>query len=313
MTNSSLKPMEISKGNLTAQIIPRGASLTGLYIDHHPRSLILQHRNLEDYISNKPYLGSIVGRFANRINNASFKLENQAHNLDRNWLGQHCLHGGRFGVAHQDWHVQSKTLNSVTLSVTDYEKTSGFPGDCDITAQYSLLDSSTLEIQFTATSTESTPCSITAHPYFNLGTSNSISDHILQIPATHYLPVDKDGIPTGELRDVKNSQFDFKMPKSISRIEFDENFCVTKNRETLKKVAGVLSPETGICMEVWSNETGLQFYNGGGLINPFYKYQGLCLEPQAWPDAPNQKAFPKCTIDAGTKYEHTIQYKFQRN
>ena len=308
--DSSQNTMEISGGNLKAQIIARGATLTGLYMDHHPRSLILQHETTDAYTSNEAYLGSIVGRFANRIKDASFTLEGKAHKLNENWLGRHCLHGGRFGIAHQNWRVENKTTNSVSLSVTDYEKTSGFPGDCEITAQYSILENSILQIHLTATSTETTPCSITAHPYFNLGLSNTVSDHILQIPANHYLPVDHEGIPTGELRDVENSPFDFNDPKCISEVEFDENFCLSNNRDTLKKVAEVLSPETGIRMEVWSNETGVQFYNGGGLKKPFGKYQGLCLEPQAWPDAPNQKPFPKCVIDAGVKYEHTIQYKF---
>ncbi len=297
---------------MSAQIAAQGAALVGLYLEGHPRSLVLQHSDLSSYVSNEPYLGSIVGRFSNRISGASFEIENEACQLDKNWIGKHCLHGGRSGISHMEWRVSAHTETSVTLEIIDQESTSGFPGDCDISVTYSISDAEELSIDIFAVCSKPSPISITAHPYFNLGCGDSISDHQLLIMADHYLPADEELMPTGTIEKVAGTNFDFRLPRRMSEMAYDHNFCVARTGDTMKRMAMVSSEETGIRMELWSNECGLQFYNGGGLNGEFRKYQGFCLEPQAWPDSPNQSNFPNCIISPCKPYRHKISYRFER-
>ncbi|MEM7291118.1 MAG: galactose-1-epimerase, partial [Pseudomonadota bacterium] len=236
MNNNSVEVAKISGGGLSATVVSHGAALVDLRIAEHPRSLVLGHDDLNQYHSNEGYLGSIVGRFANRISDAVFFENGNKYQLDCNWLDKHCLHGGGSGTALKEWKIVRHESDAITLNTVDREMETGFPGDCDLTVTYRLPGDGTLEIDIDATPDKRSPCSITAHPYFNLGLTRSISDHMLWIEADHYLPVDAENLPTGKVCPVAGGKFDFRQmrPMAISGEGYDHNFCIAQDRQQLQ-------------------------------------------------------------------------------
>jgi aldose 1-epimerase len=297
--------------------------------------VVLGHESLEGYTPNPPYLGAIVGRYANRIANGTFTLDGKTYTLPKN-DGPNTLHGG---VTHTFdkavWDAEPlKGATGVAFTYLSKDGDEGFPGNLKVKVTYTLTDGNALIIDYEATTDKSTPINVSQHSYFNLkGEGNGdILDHEIMINADRFTPVDKNLIPTGELRAVKGTPFDFTTSTRIgSRIEdnyeqlvlghgYDHNFVLNSKPEQNGEVlaARVHEPTTGRTLEVWTTQPAVQFYTGNfldgsitGKQGHVYKRRyGFCLETQHYPDSPNHPDFPTTILKPGETFKSRTVFKF---
>jgi aldose 1-epimerase len=287
--------------------------------------------NLDGYLKGDPYFGKIVGRFANRIAKGKFTLDGKQYTLDIN-NSPNSLHGGTTG-----WH--SRVWDAQVLNNTDYpavkfkyfspDMEEGYPGNVTIEVVYTWTDSDEIIMDYKVTTDKNTVINVTNHAYFNLhGTgTGDILDHIATIQASSFTPVDSTLIPTGEIRPVEGTPFDFRTPHVIGeRIAqpyeqlifgkgYDHNF-VLDNAEEVD--ASVYDPSTGRLLEVITDQPGIQLYTGNfldgtqkGRGGKIYKYRsGFCLETQHYPDSPNQASFPSVLLTPGEPFMSSTTYRF---
>ncbi|HOZ76404.1 MAG TPA: aldose epimerase family protein [Ferruginibacter sp.] len=291
-------------------------------------SIVLGFDSLSGYLAKPPYFGAIIGRYGNRIAKGSFKIDTTTYTLAKN-NGVNHLHGGDKGFDKVVWHGLTKksspSSTSITLHYVSLDGEEGYPGNLKVDVTYTLTDENELSIEYSAETDKPTVVNLTNHSYFNLtgDPSKTILDHSLQVNADKYTPVDKGLIPTGELKEVKGTAFDFLQPHTIGEriasVEggYDHNFVLTRKEKGLELVATLSDSISGRKLEVFTEEPGLQFYSGnfldgtiktsnGTAIN---KYAALCLETQHFPDAPNQPAFPSTLLKPGEKYHTITKYK----
>jgi len=316
----------ISGGGLTAHVMSWGAVLQDLRLAGHDAPLVLGFDRFADYPAHSPYMGAIAGRYANRIAGGRFTLAGARYQLDRNFLGKHTLHGGSNSFGKQVWEVLLHGQDFVTFALHDPDGAMGFPGAVDVTCTYRMKIPGTLSVELSATSDEPTLCNLAHHSYFNLndGGSSDILDHRLMLSAAAYLPVDDELIPTGVVQPVAGTAFDFRQARSIrleeagEQVVYDHNFCLAAACGPLKQAAWAQGSSSGVEMEVWTTEPGVQFYAGHkversvpGLGGRMYKaYAGFCLEPQIWPDSPNRPYFPQAVLWPGDTYRQVTEYRF---
>ncbi|HVV01313.1 MAG TPA: aldose epimerase family protein [Verrucomicrobiae bacterium] len=294
--------------------------------------IVLGFDNLNDYIKSSPYFGALIGRYGNRIAKGKFTLDGKEYSLPIN-NGPNSLHGGLKGFDKVVW--EPKVLATpdgpgLELHYVSKDGEQGYPGAMDVTAVYRLGDDNTLHLEFTATTDKDTIVNLTQHSYFNLAGHGTILNHIVMINADKFTPVDSTLIPTGELRPVAGTPFDFRQPTAIgARINenneqlkfangYDQNFVISKPMGKLGLDARVYEPTTGRVLEILSTEPGLQFYSGnfldgtltgkGGWVYQFR--DAFCMEPQHYPDSPNHPNFPSTELKPGQTYRNTIIYKF---
>lgn len=285
-------------------------------------SIVLGFHSLEGYLKKPPYFGAIIGRYGNRIGDAAFSLDGHKYQLAAN-NGKNHLHGGNKGFDKVVWEVEHApdSTASITLSYLSKDGEEGYPGNLKTTVTYTLTDENKLIIEYNATTDKATPANLTNHSYFNLtgDVAHSILDHSLQISADRYTPVDSTLIPTGELKSVKGSPFDFTQPHKIGeRIQlvkggYDHNFVLNQKDGELGLAATLTDAVSGRQLKVWTTEPGLQFYSGNFLDGsiktddgrPINQHAALCLETQHFPDSPNKPAFPTTILKPGKKY-HTV-------
>lgn len=304
-------------GRLTAQVLTLGAIVQDLRLDGVDHSLVLGAQELEAYLGPARYFGAIVGRFANRIGGARFSLDGTEFHTDTNFRDRHTLHGGFDGTDAQIWQIASSESDRVSLHLFLADGHMGFPGRLNISAEIQLANLS-LIFRLRAESDAPTPCSLAHHGYFNLDGSADIRGHSLRINADHYLPVDDDLIPTGEIAPVDDTAFDFRKARTVGDSGYDHNFCLSRERTALREVA-LLTGQAGLTMRVETTAPGLQFYDGAhfsGIAGTdgrvFGPKAGLALETQAWPDAPNRPEFPDATLRPGQIYLEETRYCFGR-
>jgi len=294
--------------------------------------VVLGFDNLADYIKDSPYFGALIGRYGNRIAKGKFTLDGTTYNLATN-NGPNALHGGLKGFDKVIWKArpfQSESGPSLELTYLSKDGEEGYPGNLSTKAVYTLTDDNALKLEYTATSDKDTVVNLTHHSYFNLAGKGTILDHVLMINADKYTPVDSTLIPTGELQPVDGTPFDFRTPTAIgARIGqdneqlkfgngYDHNWVINDNTGAIRLMARVYEPTSGRVLEVLSSEPGLQFYTGnfldgtlkgkGGWIYQFRN--AFCMEPQHFPDSPNQPNFPSVVLKPGTVYHNTIIYRF---
>ncbi len=320
----TVQRIKLQGGRLTASVITYGASLQDLRLVPHQHSLVLGFPNIRGYLEYS-YFGAMVGRVANRIANARFLLDGRPITLDKNEKKIQTLHGGKHAISARNWQIVSSDQTSVTLTINDKERDTGFPGNCEIVSCYSLVDDTTLRIETSATSDQNTVCNIAHHSYFNLSAGPSILGHELEIGADNYLPVDSNLIPTGVVQSVENNGFDFREAKPLIKEvaqTLDHNFCLNSKQETATKIpvhaAALYAPQSGISMRISTTQPGLQVYAGAGLDTklpghaglPYKAFAGMALEPQHWPDAPNHPHFPDITLRKGDIYQEISTFSF---
>jgi aldose 1-epimerase len=295
--------------------------------------IVLGHDTAEGYMPNPPYIGAIVGRYANRIANGTFTLDGKTYTLPKN-DGPNTLHGGTTRTFDKViWESQPlNDKNGVQFEYLSKDGEEGFPGNLKVTVTYTLTDSNELVVDYSATTDKATPINVSQHSYFNLkGEGNGdILDHEILINADKFTPVDKNLIPTGELRAVKDTPFDFTTSTKIgSRIEdkyeqmvlghgYDHNFVLNRKGPGLSLAARVYEPTTGRTLEVTTTQPAVQFYTGNfldgtvtGKQGHVYKRRfGFCLETQHYPDSPNHPDFPTTILKPGEKFHQTTVFKF---
>lgn len=300
---------------ITASVHPLGATLRSLSVPDREGRLenILVGFDSEDaWLKNDPHFGCTIGRYANRIANGKFTLNGTLHQLSQN-QGDHHLHGGFKSFSAVVWETVILSDHAVRFSYHSPAGEEGFPGNLDVTVDY-FLGEKFLTWKASATTDQASPVNLTCHPYFNLtGNSKlSILQHELQIRAQEYLPVDPTLIPTGELRSVENTGFDFRSPTPVGKnlevaaTSFDHAFVLDSRHE--KPNARCYDPTSGRVMELTTNQPGLQFY----LASPFgHHHSAFCLEPQKFPDSPNQPRFPNTILLPGERYENFMTLRFR--
>lgn len=302
---------------LEAQVMTLGATLVTVRApDRHGQvqPVTLYRRSLAEYLKGHPLLGSIVGRYANRIAGARFVIDGVTYPLEAN-AGKHHIHGGRRGFPWLLWQAEplpDARSAGVRLQLVSPDGQAGYPGTVQTTVVYRLTEDNELVMEYTATTDKPTHINLTNHAYWNL-TGREDADvlgHILQLEADHYLPADEALIPTGEIRSVQGTPLDFTQPKSIgSRVEqlprkyYDDCLVLRKKPgEGLSFAARLVEPRSGRTMEVWTTQPGMQLYTG----NRF----GVCLETQHYPDSPNKPGFPSTLLRPGQTYRQTTIHKF---
>jgi len=322
-----------SKG-ITATITTYGGIVVSLQVPDQAGKLadvVLGFDTLDGYLKGHPYFGAIIGRYGNRIAKGRFTLDGVTHKLAQN-NGENHLHGGLKGFDKVVWAAREASERSLELSYLSKDGEEGYPGNLSVTVTYTLTEDNELRIDYAATTDKPTVVNLTNHSYFNLAGQGEgdILRHQVTINAERFTPVDAGLIPTGELRSVDGTPFDFRVPRAIGQgIDaadeqiklgkgYDHNFVLRWAAGTLRLAARVFEPGSGRIMEVLTTEPGLQFYTGnfldgtitgkGGKV--YHHRYGFCLETQHYPDSPNQPAFPSVVLRPGQRYQTTTVYKF---
>ena len=283
------------------------------------------YASLQDFLDcpGERFFGAAIGRLANRLGGASFELDGKEYKLSANDNGN-TLHGGFLGFDRVMWQVLEVQPDSILFKLTDPDGQDGWPGNLDIEMRYTLTEDNSFKVEYKAVTDAPTLCNLTHHTFFNLtgDASQTILDHVLQIDAQSYIPVNDVLIPTGEVRDVEGTAFNFLEAKPIGRdIEaaggYDHNWCLNPG-VGVRKVATLSEPVSGRVMEILTDQPGLQFYSGNffdgsyaGKDDRLIGYRcALALETQAWPDAIHHPNFPNTVLRPGEIYTHTCIYRF---
>jgi aldose 1-epimerase len=321
---------------VAARIVAYGATLQSLIAPDTSGSfadVVLGYADIESYVAKPEYLGSTIGRVANRIARGTFELDGRTHATPHN-DGEHTLHGGRNGFDKVLWDIVEVTSTSITMRHVSRDGEEGFPGTLTVYATYALNEHSELAIEYRATTDRPTVVNMTNHAIWNLageGSAHGAMSHWLMIPAERYTPVDATLIPTGELRSVADTVFDFRIAKPIDRDlrdtrepqivfgrGFDHNWVIGAQRfERPTLVARVEDRASGRVLEVLSDQPGLQFYSGNflngtraGKSGRLYRQgDGFALEPQLYPDTVNRPAFGSARLAPGDEYRNRIVYR----
>jgi aldose 1-epimerase len=334
---------------LSVRILTLGATVQSLLVpDRSGRvaDVVLGYDNAEAYLHNPDYFGATIGRYANRIAKGRFELQGRSHQLALN-NGANALHGGVVGLGKSLWHVGHMTRGasaSVELLHDSPDGADGYPGALAVAVVYELDDAGDLAIRYRATTDQPTIVNLTNHSYFNLSGEDSplgIEDHVLTLPANSYLPVDATLIPTGEIRHVSGTPFDFRSGKPIGaeigaddvQLQlgrgYDHNWVLDdwlpeeglpdRAPSAPRFVARLADPKSGRTLELLASKPGLQFYSGNFLNGTqtgksgraYACRHGLALEPQLFPDTPNQPAFGSAQLLPGEVYEHQIVFRLR--
>lgn len=325
-----------NRNGIEVRITNYGAAIVSLKVPDRAGKLedvVLGYDGLDGYLANSPYIGVVVGRYANRVARGRFSLNGVEYKLAVN-NGENHLHGGIIGFDKVLWNAsRAKTMNGAALQLTyvspDGEE--GYPGKLSVRVVYTLTNLNEIKVDYHATTNKDTLVNLTQHSYFNLaGQGNGdILSHQLMINANTFTPTDAGSIPTGEIRPVKGTPFDFTTPMRIGeRINnsyeqlvlgkgYDHNFVLNGKNGTLRRAARASEPESGRVMEVWTTEPGVQLYTGNFLDGKIGKdgkaynaRYGFCLETQHYPDSPNQPKFPTTVLRRGAAYRTTTVFKF---
>ncbi len=311
----------LTGGGLTAHVLTYGALLQDLRLEGHGAPLVLGFPEFAPYLTDSPYFGATVGRFANRIRDGHLELDGQSYQLDTNDGGRHTLHGGADGLAGHLWEIDEVADGHVTFTAELPDGHMGFPGTLKCAVTFALMDGGTLDIQMRAATDKTTLCSLAHHSYFVLDDVDTISEHQLQIAAESYTPVDDTLIPTGEIAPVAGTRFDFRAAAPLGQAHpVDHNFCLSDARQPLRQVACLQSAVSGVRMDCLTTEPGLQVYDGAGIAldAPGLRGQkmggcaGVAMEPQVWPDAHHHKDFPQAVLRPGETYHQHTQFVFSK-
>jgi aldose 1-epimerase len=304
----------------TAQVMDYGAIITSLRMADRNgafTNVILGAKSFDEYLNGFPGSAAVIGRFANRIAGARFKLDGVEFKLAAN-NGPNHIHGGRKGFASVLW--EGKALpgkngeSSVQLTYLSPDGEEGYPGNLAVKVTYTLTDKNEFRIDYEASTDKATPVNLTNHAYFNLAGDGTALDHHLWLAAAHYTPADDGLIPTGEIASVKGTPLDFtsmtRVGERIAQLRpklngYDHNFVIDGGGKSLTEAARLKEPKSGRVMTVYTTEPGVQLYTGNHL-----GHRALCLETQHFPDSVNQPKFPSCIVRPGQPFKSTTVFAF---
>lgn len=324
------------------QVITYGGIITCINVPDRGgvvQNVVLGLDSLQDYETRNSFFGCITGRYANRIAHGQFTLDGKTYQLANNEGGSNHLHGGMIGFDKKVWDVVREITGpgeeGIELHYLSPDGEENYPGNLDVSVSYFLTAKNELRIEYRATTDAPTIVNLTNHTYWNLAGEGSgpIYDHVLQLNADQYTPVDAASIPLGELAPVEGTPLDFRQPKVISADirschqqivfgkGFDHNWVIRRpslDDRSLVKAGELTDPGSGRCMEVWTSEPGIQFYSGNFLVGGSYgpshrayrQSDALALETQHFPDSPNQPQFPSTVLRPGGVYKSMTVYKF---
>lgn len=331
----------LKNNKVSVRILDLGAtiqSLTTLDRDDVAADIVLGFDNAADYLKPGPYFGATVGRYANRIAGGRFSLDGKSYVLPIN-NEPNSLHGGVAGFDKKLWTAKSmkpqrKGESSIQFVLISPDGDEGYPGELRTTVTYTLTRDDSLRIEYEAITDQPTVLNLTNHSYFNLTgdpAANTVERHVVTIDADAYTPGNAVQIPTGEIKPVAGTPFDFRTPRGVGdRLPqtggdpagYDHNYVLNGgDTETPRLVATATDPGNGRSMEVWTTEPGLQFYTGNFLDGmtagkngvKYSRHSGLCFETQHFPDSPNQSKFPSTALRPGEVFRSTTIYKFGQN
>ena len=293
--------------------------------------VILGFDNINDYMTKSSDFGASIGRYANRIDNATFELDGQVINLDKN-DSENCLHGGTEGWQYQVYDAEQIDDQTLKLTIVDPDGHMGFPGTVTAVVTYTLTDDNAIDIAYSGTTDKPTVLSMTNHAYFSLSGNHAVegTDMVLYVNADTFTPANENLIPTGEMRPVEGTPFDFRTPKAIGQDinqdydqlvlgnGYDHNWVLNTAGDITKLAVSVYSPATGILLEEYTDQPGVQVYTGNfltgevpgkhGIMYP--KRASVCIETQLYPNSPNMPEWPTATLRPGETYTHRCIYKF---
>jgi len=298
----------------------------------NPGDVVLGYDALDPYLRDSPYFGALIGRYGNRIARGRFVLDGEAWQLDIN-DGEHHLHGGSAGFDKRLWKAhmfRTDRSAGVTLTYCSEHGEQGYPGNLDVTVRYELGEENALTVGYRAVTDRATPVNLTQHSYFNLAASGDILGHELTIDADTYTPVGTGLIPSGRIDPVTGTPFDFRTPRTIGQCVddaneqirqgggYDHNFILNGDAARgIRPAVRVHEPRSGRVLELFTTEPGLQFYSGNfldgtlaGKGRTFGCRSGFCIEPQHFPDSPNQPSFPGTILRPGEEYRSASRYVF---
>jgi aldose 1-epimerase len=331
LDNAAITQYTITNANgMQVSIINYGGTITSLLVpgkDKVMEDVVLGYDSLSGYLQKgNPYFGALIGRYGNRIAKGKFTLDGKTYQLPLNDHGN-ILHGGFKGFDKVIWQASKPTGDSsLLLTYNSKDGEQGFPGNLKVEVVYTLTSSNGLQIAYSATTDKATPVNLTNHAYFNLsaGKESTVLNHAIMIDADKYTAVDSLLIPTGQLPDVKGTPMDFTTPKAIGKElasvkgGYDHNWVLNKKGNDLTKAATAFDAASGIFMEVFTTEPGLQFYTGNFLDSTLHgkygklypQHAAFCMETQHFPDGPNQPGFPNTILKPGETYQSLTRYQF---
>lgn len=299
--------------------------------DGNFRDVVLGHDSIADYINIDGNFGALIGRYGNRINQGKITIDSVEYQLPQNNYG-HCLHGGNKGFHHSVWDANQLNDSTLELKLSSPDGEAGFPGNIDVTVTYSLGADNSIHLAYEASTDKPTILNLTNHSYFNLSgdPSYDILNETVWFDAAGFTPIDSTFMTTGEILAVEGTPFDFSTPHAIgdsinndneqlrNGLGYDHNIVLATNGDITKPAARVADPESGIVMEVYTDEPGIQFYAGNflngtvkgkkGIAYP--KRGAICLETQHFPDSPNKPEWPSVVVRPGETYTSNCIYKF---
>lgn len=327
-----------NRNSMTISVMDIGATwlscrlpLTGLREKNY-REVLLASENIDDYQLQNFYMGATIGRFANRIAKGCFYFKDDVYQLSKN-DGEHCLHGGKEGFSHRRWLVEKSEAQKITFILKSDNGDQGFPGQVWVKVSYELTNHNEVIICYRALSDQATPINLTNHAYFNLMGADEGFDclgHSLQVAADYYLPLNETLIPTGEIKEVTNTHFDFKNSRVIGNnfIDCDEQLLAggidhafVLNSSCYDGITPALklqSLDGAVSLSVATTKPAIQIYTGNFLQGApsrkhgvsYKNYSGIAIAPEYFPDSPNQGLFPSSILQKGEEYLHTSRYCF---
>ena len=310
-TGETVHAITISGGALTATVLTWGAILQDLRHARLDRSLTLGSDRLSDYEGDMVHHGALIGPVANRISTGRVRIGGMMYELERNQDGRIHLHSGSQATHRRLWQVEDHGPSHVTLSCALPDGICGLPGNRRITATWRVQDE-TLALDITGTTDATTLMNCANHSFWNMDGTPTWDGHTLWIAADHYLPTDADVCPTGEIAPVDGTAMDFRTARRIdpARDAFDHNFCLSRAPSPLRDVLK-LTGTSGVAMTVATDQSGLQLFDNRKAARPGRQfYEGLAIEAQAWPDAPNHPGFPDITVTPGAPYRQQTEFRF---
>ena len=313
----------IESTDLQLKVLSLGAIIQDIRMRNVTHSLVLGYPRLEPYFINLGKLGAIVGRYANRISHGKAKIDRKIYSFDKNQNKTHTLHGGTDGSASRNWKIIEYDKSKVKLLDELPDGHMGFPGNLTVETTYKV-NKTTIDIFIEASTDKTTLCNFTNHSYFNLDGAKNIANYSLIVNCDNVLPVDTNGIPSSEPVSTKELALDFKKSRKLNEhgkpTEIDHNFCISNTRQNLRTNAIVSAKN--ISLELLSTEPGLQIYTGKALDSgsdkgwgkfPYKEFAGIALEPQIWPDSPNQSGFPSPYLRPHERYKHHTRINFDNS